>query len=194
MKKLVLVIVYFTALVLSVNALSIGVGGEFGSRSAHDYYDNNAYKVGRLGFYAFIGGHFLETNLGFKSYTLDYDPVYEFSYNYFYFGLKLKLPLRISERIRIFPLAGVDYSFFTSGKMDGRTFPRGDFRDDTPDFFSFNLGFGTDIFLNKIFFLRGEFNYAFPSSFGVDRDMYNYFIRESMRGPVFKLAIGLKVF
>jgi hypothetical protein len=222
MKKLILVIACFVVLAFGVNAieLSAGIGADVGFiftstktnipqpyKSELNATLDNA-KMTRWGISAFFDAQYIEANLGAKFFVLSYSEAgykYEETDNFFNFGLKFKYPFKITETIYIFPLAGFDYSIFTSGKAKDNTGYLSIDRDyllpsNAIDRFSINVGVGGDFYVGQNVYIRGEFNYAFllntkgqkESIEQIESMGYDLSIFQS--GPVFKLAVGYRFF
>jgi len=222
MKRLLLAITCFSVLVFGINAieLSAGIGADVGfiftstktnipqpyKSQLNSTLDN--VKLTRWGISSFFDAQYIEANLGGKFFISKYSEngyIYEETTNFFNLGLKLKYPFKITEKISVFPLAGFDYSIFTSGKAKDNTGNILIDRDDLLpsnrlDRFSINLGIGGDFYVGQKLYIRGEFNYMFLLNTETQKDAIakieslGYDLSIFQNGPVFRLAIGYRFF
>jgi len=224
MKRLVLMIACFSVLaIFGINAieLSAGIGTDLGfvftsiktnipqpyKSQLNSTFDN--MKLTRWGISAFFDAQYIEANFGGKFFVSKYSEsgyIYEETTNFFNLGLKLKYPFKITEKISVFPLAGFDYSIFTSGKAKDNnigniSIDRDDLLpSDALDRFSINLGIGGDFYVGQNLYIRGEFNYMFLLNTETQKDAIakieslGYDLSIFQNGPVFKLAIGYRFF
>ena len=208
MKKLILLglcLLVFAGSAFSLD-WAIGGGGMFSASwsNAEDWTDPDfTYTLSRQGFggFVFFGlGRYLEANLGFlykSPKTVDFkyngttyisfdvsDPIYDFRSVFgIQFGLYFKYPFVLSDRIVLFPTAGVDYELTV-----------GDEKKDWWDDVWFRGGVGLDIFFSQRAFLRVHALYGVGVFIGdEDYSFFGYYLdayKTWSHGMLFKVGVG----
>jgi hypothetical protein len=119
----------------------------------NNLHSNNGFGIG-----GFFDATYVEIGLdfifgSFKPNARGYTGDFELASTQFGFSILGKFPFTIGP-VAFFPLAGIDYQIFLSGKSNGSTLDRGDLSGDYGDMydaFSLVLGLGLDFNLNKKF-------------------------------------------
>jgi outer membrane protein W len=115
---------------------------------------NNGFGIG-----AFFDATYVEIGMDFVFSSLSPNTGdTELKSTYFGFTILGKFPFGAGP-VTFFPLAGIDYQIFLSGKVDGFTIERDDMSGDYEgmyDAFSLFVGVGVDFDITSKLYLRGE--------------------------------------
>lgn len=108
----------------------------------------------------------------FKPNSEKYTGNFELNSTQFGFTILGKYPVAVGPGVTVFPLAGIDYQIFLSGKNEGLTIERDDMSGDYKDLydaFSLVVGAGLDYDITKKLYLRGEVLVNFKMEGSSDR-------------------------
>ncbi|GHV82346.1 hypothetical protein AGMMS49991_09040 [Spirochaetia bacterium] len=157
-----------------VPAFSVSAGGRIFYNGMFDIFD---YWSGANNFRAIIDNNLDNQNNGFgiggffdATYVeIGMDFIFsslnplrgdtELKSTYFGFTILGKFPVSAGPGVTFFPLAGIDYQIFLSGKAEGLTIERDDMSgdyEDRYDAFSLVVGAGLDYNITGKLYLRGE--------------------------------------
>lgn len=156
-----------------------------------------------FGFFGFFDATYFEVNLGYFFGPGEMNLVV-FSDDVVFTGLIIgvfgKYPF-IFDKFSVFPLLGVEYQLFFSGRYKGPGMST-----DPEDYnaFWFKFGFGADYALTETLYLRGEFLYGFRPNNNAENDLESNYIAAYSpalsvdqgvgHGPSLKFAVGYKFY
>ncbi|MDR2021223.1 MAG: hypothetical protein LBQ14_10725 [Treponema sp.] len=170
-----------------------------------EYSPYGKTDLSSFGFFGFFDATYFEVNLGYfagQRKTNIVVPTEDSLFTGLIIGVFGKYPF-VFGKISVFPLLGVEYQLFLSGRVSGLgPIP---ISTDTEDFnaFWYKFGFGADFALTETLFLRGEFLYGFRQNTNAEDELERICIamypsspvsvdQGVGHGPSLKFAVGYK--
>jgi hypothetical protein len=167
-----------------------------------DYYlEDNIFGNHGFGIGVFFDINYMEIGMdfifgSFKPNSTGYSGDFELKSTHFGFSLLAKYPFAVGN-LTVFPLVGIDYQIFLSGKAYGYTFSRDDC-DAWYDAFSIAAGIGLDYSLGGKLYLRAELLANFKQDGERETELKDYATDNSIDfslftfGPRVSIGIGYK--
>jgi hypothetical protein len=177
------------------------IKAESGGTNTNNNQDFSSTRNG-FGVQAFVDATYAEVSLdvifGSQSSMMGQDIVV--SMTHLGFSVLGKYPIPVGPVV-LFPLVGIDYQLFLSGKYASTTVDRSDLPSDYSDMFdafSIVAGVGADYYLTDALYIRGSFTWNFKLDSKFEADLrktaadqgWDEYLTIFTSGPRLRVAVG----